>query len=81
MEIYVSCPNCSLPILIMKKDINCAIFRHGIFKKNHKQMDPHTSREICTFLAKNNYIFGCGKPFKLVRKNDVDYSTEKCDYI
>ena len=80
MNIIVYCPHCNLPVLIQEKDINCAIFRHGIIIKNCKQMDPHTPKEICDFLAKEGYIYGCGKPFRL-KLNDHYYYTEKCDYI
>lgn len=76
MELYISCPHCSSLILIMKNEINCAIFRHGYFKSNFTQIPPHESEEICTRLFVNEEIYGCGKPFKLI--NGV---AEICDYI
>jgi hypothetical protein len=74
----VICPHCKDYVLIDK--INCAIFRHGIFKKNGKQINPHTSKDLCDKYIKNNLIYGCGKPFKIVIVDDI-VDTEICDYI
>jgi len=32
-------------------------------------------------LVKTNKVFGCAKPFKLVRVDSMNYIAEKCDYI
>jgi hypothetical protein len=79
MDIFVVCPHCNSHIVINMNDINCSIFRHGILKENGKQMDPHTPKQICDFLFKEQLIFGCGKPFRLVINNN--YHAIKCDYI
>ena len=84
--IYVSCPHCDNLVEINISEINCAIFRHGIYKKNMLQIDPHASKEECDNLVKNNEIYGCGKPFKLFwnknpTNNVVQFYTEICDYI
>uniref|UniRef100_A0A6C0LI08 Uncharacterized protein n=1 Tax=viral metagenome TaxID=1070528 RepID=A0A6C0LI08_9ZZZZ len=80
-DLCIYCPHCITPIIINIKDINCAIFRHGILKETGKQIDPHTSKNICDALAMEGKIYGCGKPFKLVRKDSISYSAEKCEYI
>jgi hypothetical protein len=80
MEIIIICPHCIIPILIMKNEINCAIFRHGVLKKSKKQINPHASKEYCDSLIKNDLIYGCGKPFKLINDNGV-YSPVICEYI
>jgi hypothetical protein len=72
------CPHCKDYILIEK--INCAIFRHGTFKNNGKQIDPHASKKICDLYLKNNLIYGCGKPFRIIDNNGT-LETEICDYI
>lgn len=74
----IICPHCKDYVLIDK--INCAIFRHGTFKKNGKQINPHTSKELCDKYIQHNLIYGCGKPFKIVIINDT-LDTEICDYI
>ena len=84
--IYVSCPHCKDLVEINILEINCAIFRHGILKKNMEQIDPHACKEICDNLVENNEIYGCGKPFKIFwnknpTNNVVDFYAEKCDYI
>ena len=82
MEINVECPHCNQLILIMKNEIRCNVFRHGVIKRNNKPMNPHTPKQICDFLAKHNHIYGCGKPFTL-KHNRVNnsYMAVKCDYI
>ena len=77
-EPILKCPHCNEYVIIEK--INCAIFRHGIFKNNLQQIDPHALKELCDFFIQNNLIYGCGKPFKVVFKND-NYETEICEYI
>lgn len=79
-EIYLDCPHCNATILIFIKDINCGIFRHGIYKKDLQQMNPHEIKENCDRLYYNNEIYGCGKPFRLLCNNS-NYIAEKCDYI
>ena len=81
-NILVKCAQCNDLIIINKKDFNCKIFRHGVYKKNNKQIDPHLNKEECDRLFKEGLIYGCGKPFKLLM--DVEegkFWTEKCDYI
>lgn len=78
MEPILYCPHCKSPFLMEK--LNCGIFRHGIYKENGKQLDPHSSKELCDTVIKNNLIYGCGKPFQIVQENH-QYVVKKCDYI
>ena len=80
MELCLLCPNCNDSIIINEKDINCAIFRHGVYKNSYIQMNSHETKETCDKLLNNNEIYGCGKPFCLVKK-DNNYIVEICDYI
>ena len=64
--IIVKCPHCSDEVILFKNEINCKIYRHGVYKENLKQIDPHMNKEGCDHLVNNNLIYGCGKPFKLV---------------
>jgi hypothetical protein len=77
-DLTVLCPHCNLYVLI--HEINCAIFRHGVYKKDNQQMNPHASKEECDKCINENLIIGCGKPFKLVLENNV-YNAIICDYI
>ncbi len=78
--IIIQCPHCNQQIYIMKKEFNCKIFRHGIYKKDLKQIDPHLNKDECLRLKKEDLIYGCGKPFKLV-ENQNEVTVEICDYI
>ena len=85
VEIIVDCPHCQLPVLIMSNEINCAIFRHAIYKNTSKQINPHMPKDKCDNLFKTGRIIGCGKPFKLVARTDkeaaANYEAVECDYI
>jgi DNA-directed RNA polymerase subunit RPC12/RpoP len=76
--LLVICPHCNSQIEIL--ELNCKIFRHGVYKKNHQQINPHASKSECDYLAQNDLIYGCGKPFQIIQK-DNNYETIICDYI
>lgn len=77
-EPILTCPHCKDYIIIRK--INCGIFRHGILKKNGKQIDPHANKDLCDYYIRENKIYGCGKPFRIISV-DNKFDTEICDYI
>ena len=70
----IECPHCGVSIQILA--IACKIFRCGIYKKGMKQLPPHSSKEICDRVKKEDLIYGCGKPFKYDGKK-----VTICDYI
>jgi hypothetical protein len=70
----INCPHCHEYIEIV--EINCSIFRHGVYKTNYQQINPHLPKAECDRLQQNDLIFGCGKPF-IIRENKA----EICDYI
>lgn len=74
----VICPHCNNYIEII--ELNCCIFRHGIYKSSNEQIDPHMNKEKCDYLIKENLIYGCGKPFQII-KNQDDIKVIICDYI
>ena len=81
-NILVKCVHCEDLIIINKKDFNCKIFRHGVYKSNNKQIDPHFCKEECDRLFNEGLIYGCGKPFRLIiDKKEDKFGTEKADYI
>lgn len=74
----VTCPHCFVPVQI--EQVNCAIFRHAVFKNNGRQVPPHLCKEECEKLIQNDQVYGCCKPFRLVLKEN-EYVAEICDYI
>ena len=74
----VMCPSCETPVLI--EQMNCAIFRHGIFKQYATQIPPHSSQVDCDAFVKNGLIYGCGKPFTIVIVDGLPVA-EHCGYI
>ena len=79
MSFFVECPHCHGSIEIL--EINCAIFRHAIFKQTGVQLHPHASKEECELLLSQNVLLGCGKPFRLQQRSDQIYEAIICDYI
>ena len=67
MDPIITCPHCKEFVII--SELNCRIFRHGILK-NGTQISPHLSLEEWENLVKNDLIYGCGKPFRLVMDNE-----------
>ena len=70
---YTFCPQCSCCLELV--EINCAIFRCGVFKTTFDCIPPHASREEILAWLKEDAIYGCGAPFELVNGTPVI-----CDY-
>jgi len=81
--LYCPYPECNVAIEIL--EINCAIFRCGIYKHNNAQIHPHLSKEDCDMLKQENKIWGCGNPFQLtvenINQSQKIFKLNKCDYI
>ncbi len=75
---YVSCPHCSVTIEIL--ELNCKIFRCGVYKSSLTQIEPHLPKKECDYLAETDAIYGCGKPFCIIN-DDPPFVVNKCDYI
>ncbi len=73
-QFIVECPHCLMMIEIT--EINCAIFRHGVYKKNNKQINPHMSKADCDKLFNQGKIYGCGKPFKIIQNIKLDETSK-----
>ena len=82
-QLILECPHCNNLIQILKSQINCAIFRHGVFKTTFLQMCPHESKENCDKFINEELIYGCGKPCKLIIENETseEYKLIVCEYI
>jgi hypothetical protein len=71
----IECPHCKQPIEIIA--LNCRIFRCGILKDTYQQIDPHLDENSCKMLKKNELIYGCGGPFKILESGEAVI----CEYI
>jgi hypothetical protein len=70
------CPHCYGLIEVELQQVNCGIFRHGIFKNTGEFVPPHSTKSECDEYVYTDIIFGCCKPFKI-----KDDNAEICDYI
>ena len=82
--LIIECPHCKQLCEIV--ELNCCIFRCGIYKHNQEQIPPHLPKPACDALVNHNLIYGCGKPFQIVPREDAEtkntiYDVVICDYI
>lgn len=76
------CPHCNAMIQVMKDEVNCSIFRHGILKSNGQQINPHSPKDYCEDLIKLELANGCCMPFRLLKgSTDLYEYVEICDWI
>ena len=81
MAIIFNCCHCKNNFVMNTNDFNCKIIRHAIYKKNYEQINPHSSKEICDQLVKDDLIYGCAKPLKIIQNMDGLYDVIICEYI
>jgi hypothetical protein len=77
--VIVFCPHCQGIVVVQQ--INCAIFRHGVFRNSGEQIPPHSSKLECTVWSERQEIWGCGKPFQVVKNIDNKLEAIICEYI
>jgi hypothetical protein len=80
----LECPHCKAMVVVYRHEIRCKIFRHGVFKDTMQPMDPHTPKELCDAYAREERIYGCGRPFflvEIIKDGKRDYRPEICGYI
>jgi len=76
----LTCPHCQGTIIVHPGELNCRIFRHGVYRINGQPMSPHAPRAECERLVEQNLILGCGKPFRVEQREGVETAIE-CDYL
>ena len=79
MLIY-PCPHCGLLCTTAIKELACHIFRHGYDVVRKSQIPPHASLLECDKFANTKGVFGCCRPYKIIKKNQYYYA-DVCDYI
>lgn len=75
---FVICPHCFIMIEVV--ELNCKIFRCGIYKESGEQINSHLPKNECDRLVNTGMIYGCGKPFQITNETPP-YLVIKCDYI
>jgi len=78
-NIIIKCPHCDRQIEVI--ELNCCIFRCGIYQTTFEQIHPHLSKPECDRLFNENLIYGCGKPFRVNKLEDGTYVSVICDYV
>jgi hypothetical protein len=65
---------------ILFKFCKNGIFRHSVLIKTGKQIDPHVNKELYDYYIKNNKIYGCGKPYQVIKEGN-EYKAFIGDYL
>lgn len=73
------CPHCHGTVIVNANELNCRIFRHGVFH-NGEPIPPHAPQSECERLVAENRMYGCGKPFRVVQQDGKETAIA-CDYI
>ncbi len=78
---FITCPKCGIMIEVI--ELNCRIFRCGVYKSSGEQLPPHHPMEECLKVVSEDLIYGCGSPFRVRKEPAEDGSliVEICDYI
>ncbi len=79
--IIFQCPHCRDYISVKVQEINCAIFSHASYKSNNEPINPHMNKVECEELVEKGLVYGCAKPFRIIKLEEKKYKTEECDYI
>jgi len=75
------CPHCQALVMVHHKEINCAIFRHAVFRRNMKPINPHSSEAQCYAYLAQGLIYGCAKPYQMYQNAEGNWQVRKCQYI
>ena len=78
-SVTFSCPWCKMMISVDLRQLNCKIFRCGIYKDSLRQINPHMPKDECDELVQSQRIYGCSRPFKYIAEDPP--KVIKCDYI
>lgn len=79
-DLYIfPCPQCGLLVTVLRSEINCAIFRHAVYKDGFTQVDPHLPKVDCDLLIQQGNIYGCCKPYELYETSN-GWQARRCTY-
>lgn len=80
-RMYVfECPHCSHLVQVSKADLNCRVFRHAVYKKNGRPINPHASEQQCKELVSSGKVHGCAGPFRIVDREARLFAVA-CEYV
>jgi hypothetical protein len=79
--LFFLCPHCQGGIEVKTKELNCCIFRHGVFKNSLQPISPHLPKDECDALCVNECIYGCARPFRIGSIGGEKFKVEICEYI
>jgi hypothetical protein len=68
-------------VVVHANEVNCQIFRHAALKTTGEQVNPHASKEELERLVEQNLVYGCGRPFRMIKERGAWSYAEECGYI
>ena len=73
MNITVHCPHCGLLAHVRSGEADKGVLYHGIIKKNGHRLANNLPADWYQYIRDNDIVYGCAKPFILVRKSSIQY--------
>jgi len=82
-SLIFACPHCQGTVQVAPQDLNCRIFRHGVFRQipGTPPIPPHASQEECERWVVRGEILGCGGPFQLTEDNPPNFKVRVCGFV
>jgi hypothetical protein len=80
----LECPHCGGRVWLEKglEDVRCGIFRHAVWKTTMQPIPPHSDKNFCERVLRENLVHGCALPFRVLMNNEKNtVVVEKCDYL
>jgi hypothetical protein len=65
--IMFTCPyeECQGTITVAPNQVNCGVFRHGVYKATGRPIGAHLSKSKCLELIHQQKVYGCAQPFRI----------------
>jgi hypothetical protein len=78
MDVTVRCPHCRGLVHIKGERTQEGVQYHGVVKATGEMLRAGVSEKWVEYMREEDKLFGCGKPFILVRKSSVQYEAVPC---
>jgi hypothetical protein len=62
-----TCPyeDCQGTVTVSPNQVNCGVFRHGVYKTTGRPIGAHLSQAKCLELVHQSKVYGCARPFRI----------------
>jgi len=72
----INCPHCQISIEVL--ELNCCIFRCGVYRENGEQINQHMPEIEAKLLFLRDQIWGCGRQFRISKLSNGSWLISQC---